>query len=179
MSDTLQEITAEFEDEFAPRDDYVPDSDEKFEYRSRAYLEAKAHVEKLREWKEAQVYALEAKFNARIAAAEADAEHHRSLIEVGLLRMEPDAKGKRTVRVPSATVYTTHRVSIVRPDDHTALSLGARLDVAPITKPDWAAVKKHLTVENVDDTLVVIADTGEEVDGIEIAVTDSVTIKEA
>ena len=178
MSDTLQEIVEEFEDEFAPRDDYVPDSDEKFEYRSRAYLAAKAHIEKLEEWKAQQIYVLTKKFDARISVAYADQEHHRALIEEGLLRMEPDAKGKRTVRVPSATVYTTHRVSIVRPDDEKALALGTTLGVAPITKPDWAAVKKHLTVENVDDTLVVVADTGEEV-ALEVAVTDSVTIKEA
>jgi len=93
-----------------------------------------------------------------------------------LLRMEPDAKGKRTVRVPSATVYTTHRVSIVRPDDDTALALGMLVGVAPIVKPDWSAVKKHLTVNGED----VVTDSGEVVAlALEISVTDSVTIKEA
>ena len=151
MNEELAEIMDEFDAENAPADDYVPATEEEFEYRLRALKSAEDRIAHLKAWRDGEVTRLVSLFERRISDAEGDAEHQRGMIEVGIGRLP---EGERKVKAPTATVYeaTTERVEW---DEPTAFEWAIDNDCLRQTL-DKSAVKAH------------VKETGEDVPGLTI-----------
>lgn len=165
------------------RTDYVPSTDEQFEYRMRRLMEDQNEIEKWTKLKEDQcreaTWAIEQRYGRFIARFQRDADHQRSLIEEGLRRREPDKKGRLKVAVPSGTVYLQRKKKLVLPEEPEKLiELGQRLGVPPKVAPRVGDIRKAIQVMETESGLVAVDGySGEMVEGVSAEWDESIVVK--
>jgi hypothetical protein len=184
MTDTaLAEIMEEFEDALAPdifsdpngpgdvneQDRFIPTTDAQFEWALRKKARAEKQSRELAAHMAHEMALLKAAFEKRIAEHERSAAFFADMIERGVMAMEPDSKGKRTVKTVAGTAYTRTTEHFEWPADDALVSWAkSHLPEAVKVKesPDKAALKAHVKA------------TGELPEGLTVEPRVSVVIKE-
>ncbi|MEI6724586.1 MAG: host-nuclease inhibitor Gam family protein [Actinomycetes bacterium] len=180
------EIMEEFEDSLSPLDaetlaiemregDALPDrftptTDQQFEWALRKRARAITKRDELQAALEAELYQLNKAFDRRIAEHANTAAFFTDMVERGIEAMEPDDKGKRTVKTVAGTVYTRTAEHFDWPDDEMLVGWAREhLPEAVRVKesPDRTALKTH------------VKETGEVPDGVTVESVTTVVIKSA
>lgn len=174
MNEVLAEVLDEFDEATTPDgiadEAWYPTTDADFEWCQRKRLRAMARSEEIAALRDEQVAKLTAAFDRRIAQADADATRFTLLIETGVRKVEPDGKGKRSVKAPGVTAYIRHSQQFVWPEEGDLLAWAKDTDPTLVRvkeSPDKTAIKAY------------VKETGDAPAGLLIQPTESVVIKEA
>lgn len=180
----LESIMDEFDDLTAPdidieaervryaeddaRDLWAPSTVEEFDWAARKLARIEAKRADMAEMKCDELAKLALLFDRRIRVMDADAEFFRAVIQEGVRALEPDGKGKRTIRTPHMTAYERTTTNIVLPADGSDLAWAKSAHPEFVRASlDVAAVKKY------------IKETGDAPEGTELIPSTTVVIKGA
>lgn len=184
--DWYDDVMTDFEDELAPmsaedleverreRDSlperFVPKTDGAFEWAIRKRHRALSKRDEIARRKEEELHILAGQFDRLIAAEQDTANFFDDMIERGILALEPDSKGKRTVKTVAGTAYVRTTEHIGWPADESLVAwCKEHLPAAVIVfeKPDKKALKDA------------IHETGELPDGVTVEPWETVVVKDA
>lgn len=149
---------------------FAPTTDAEFEWALRKRARSSAKADDLREHMNDELHKLRSMFERLIVEQERSVNLFTDMIERGIRAMEPDSKGKRTVKTVAGTVYTRTADHFIWPaDDELVAWAKANLADAVRVKesPDKVLIKAH------------VKSTGEVPDGLVVESLTTVVIKGA
>lgn len=193
MSDELRDILDDYDDSDAPEgldiaaergaldteragewERFTLTAPEHFDWAARKRARAKANTAHLEEWKSMEMHKMAHAFDKRITASQGEEQFFNDMIRFGVLSLDPDAKGKRSVKTPHMTAFTITRTEFDWPTDDALVSWAATVDggdggelVRVKYAPDKTAIKAY------------VKETGDIPPGLEVREVESVTIREA
>lgn len=154
----------------ALREPFALTTPEAFDWAARKLAKAQHEVARLEEWKQSEAWKLAQAFDRRIKIAQHDVDHLDGMIRFAVEALEPDAKGKQSIKTPHLTATVVRREHFEWPADDELVAWAESYTAEPgllHTKvtPDKTAIKKYVKA------------TGDAPDGLEVTTVASVRIE--